>query len=528
MGITPSGMLRHDRDAAGGTAIGLPRTAWAAGDEAMADERARTIMLVEDEAIIALAESRTISGFGYEVVVARSGEEAVDRAAADGAVDLVLMDIDLGKGIDGPEAARRILARRDVPIVFLTAHSEKSFVERVREITRYGYVVKQSSDFVLQSSIDTALRLFGANECLRRERDELRRSREALEDSEERCREIITKMADYVYTVRYRGGKPERTVHNPACAAITGYSAGDFEANPYLWFEMIAPEDRRRVEDYARGIEAGRAGMPVEHRILRKDGATRWIRNTAVPHYDAKGELRSVDGIIVDITDRMAAEERAGALLEEKNALLKELMHRIKNSMANLAGMLALQAESSGSREVREALAYAQSRVRCIGALYDKLNYRDKRPFVLAREYFGEIIPGIFGALCAPCEISIKADIADVLLPADYFLPIGIITNELITNSVKHAFVERSTGRIDVRFQAPSENECILSVTDDGVGIRPMGKGKGKKRVGFGTALVDLLSRQLGGSVELGGGSGTSCEVKFPVERCVRAGTAIA
>jgi two-component sensor histidine kinase len=229
----------------------------------------------------------------------------------------------------------------------------------------------------------------------------------------------------------------------------------------------------------------------------------------------------------VDITDRKVDEERTKSLLEEKDTLLRELTHRTRNSMANLEGMIALQAESSDSSEVREALAHAQSRVRCIGALYDKLDYRDKRPFVLAKEYFGDIVPEIFGSLCARCDISLKTDIADVLLPADYFLPIGIIANELITNCVKHAFVDRPSGRIDISFQAPSDNECVLRVSDDGVGFPSMRKGK-KKRGGFGTVLVDMLCRQLGGSVEVAGGAGASCEVRFPVESCVRAGAAVA
>ena len=99
----------------------------------------QTILLVEDEAIIALAEAAAIKRFGYEAISATSGEKAIQIANDNPAVSLVLMDIDLGSGIDGTEAARRILAGRNIPIVFLTSHSEREMVEKVRGITRYGH-----------------------------------------------------------------------------------------------------------------------------------------------------------------------------------------------------------------------------------------------------------------------------------------------------------------------------------------------------------------------------------------------------
>jgi len=125
------------------------------------------ILLVEDNVIIALAQVSAIQKFGYRVSSAYSGEKAVLIAAEDPSIDLILMDIDLGPGINGPEAAQRILDARTLPIVFLTSHSEGSYVDMVRRITRYGYVVKNSGDFVLRSSIEMAFALFEANTQLR-------------------------------------------------------------------------------------------------------------------------------------------------------------------------------------------------------------------------------------------------------------------------------------------------------------------------------------------------------------------------
>jgi CheY-like chemotaxis protein len=93
----------------------------------------KIILLVEDEAIIALAEAQIIEGFGYRVITAESGEKAVETALSCSEICLILMDIDLGKGMDGTEAASRILEEKTIPVVFLTSHSEKEYVEKVKK-----------------------------------------------------------------------------------------------------------------------------------------------------------------------------------------------------------------------------------------------------------------------------------------------------------------------------------------------------------------------------------------------------------
>ncbi len=125
---------------------------------------ARKILLVEDEAILALSESKMIERHGFEVEAVYSGEKAVERAVSDPQLALILMDIDLGSGIDGTEAARRILEIREIPIIFLTSHSEKEYVDKVKKITGYGYVLKNSGEFILIESIHMAFKLFEAKQ----------------------------------------------------------------------------------------------------------------------------------------------------------------------------------------------------------------------------------------------------------------------------------------------------------------------------------------------------------------------------
>jgi len=129
----------------------------------MQAEFRKTILLVEDMAIIAMAEANTLKKNGFNVVIAYNGNEAIKQASENPNLDLILMDIDLGKGMDGTEAAQIILKTREIPIVFLSNHTEKEVVEKTEKITSYGYVVKNSGETVLLASIKMAFKLFEAH-----------------------------------------------------------------------------------------------------------------------------------------------------------------------------------------------------------------------------------------------------------------------------------------------------------------------------------------------------------------------------
>jgi len=123
----------------------------------------KAILLVEDELILAINEKVQLEKYGYSVMTVASGEKAIEVMKGDKAFDLILMDINLGNGIDGTQAAEIILKDSDIPIVFLSSHMEPEIVEKTERITSYGYVVKNSSITVLDASIKMAFKLFNAN-----------------------------------------------------------------------------------------------------------------------------------------------------------------------------------------------------------------------------------------------------------------------------------------------------------------------------------------------------------------------------
>ena len=250
----------------------------------------QTILLVEDESIIALVEKKTLEDFGYKVQLAHTGEAAI-QAARVGGIDLVLMDVDLGPGIDGTEAARRILAERELPIVFLTGHAERECVERVRGVTRYGYVIKDSGSFVLQSSIEMAFELFAAHEKLRA--------------GEDRLSAVIETIPDLVWL------KDGNGVYLACNASFSRYyGATEAEIIGKTDYDFVAAS----IADFYRGkdreaIESGSKRSNEEWIVYPDNGQRALLETIKTPMFDALGKLVGILGIGRDITERKRIEE---------------------------------------------------------------------------------------------------------------------------------------------------------------------------------------------------------------------------
>ncbi|MFP4614224.1 MAG: PAS domain S-box protein [Spirochaetaceae bacterium] len=248
----------------------------------------KKILLVEDEAIIALSEARTIEKHGYAVITAHSGHSAVQTALSDREISLVLMDVDLGREMDGTEAAETILSERDLPVVFLTSHAERRFVERAKWITNYGYVLKNSGEFVLLESIEMAFNLFEAHRTATAEK--------------EKFQALVNQTPDMLFLHDLDGRIVE--VNEPA-VRYTGYSREELLSMsiPDLDPDYRARENGGRFWDH---VERGRP-CHFEARIRRKDGSL-------FPIEIALSKVELADGTYImtlsrEITERKRVEE---------------------------------------------------------------------------------------------------------------------------------------------------------------------------------------------------------------------------
>ena len=275
----------------------------------------KTLLLVEDEALIAMDEARMLSEKGFSVVTEHSGEAAVARAAGDQQIDLVLMDIDLGSGIDGTEAARRILAERELPIIFLTGHSEKEMVEKAKTITNYGYVLKNAGEFVLTESINMAFSLFDAHQRTREERENLRVT--------------LYSIAEAVIVTDTRA---RITRLNRAAASLTGWSAGEAKGRE---LDTVLHTVRREEGDtirfpVERVLQQGEeVKLPEDTVLVSKNGEHRQIDDTAAPIRSRSGRILGMIIVFRDVT-RANRRERA---LEESELRYRSLFNSIRDAI---------------------------------------------------------------------------------------------------------------------------------------------------------------------------------------------------
>ena len=152
----------------------------------------------------------------------------------------------------------------------------------------------------------------------------------ALSESEKRYRRITEAITDYIFTVKVADGHPAETHHGPTCEAVTGYSAEEFNADPFLWIRMVPTEDQDIIRAQASEALSGHDPEPIEHRIIRKDGQTRWVSNSLVPASDGQGNLVSYDGLLRDITNRKIAEET----LRESEERYRHLVETMNEGLA--------------------------------------------------------------------------------------------------------------------------------------------------------------------------------------------------
>lgn len=312
----------------------------------------KTLLLVEDEAIMALAEKTVLAKEGYAVIHSFSGEEAIAAVERDAgqAIDLVLMDIDLGKGIDGTRAAEEILKRRNLPVVFLSSHTEKELVERTESITNYGYIVKNIGNTVLFASIKMAFKLYDAYR--------------KLEESESRFRELIESIQEGMCIM---DEEDYFVFANPAAHAIfgveTGHLAGE-RLGRFLDSHVAALIDEQNLRR-----RRGEKGV-YEQELVRPDGERRLLRVRSSPRFDAKGRFEGSFVVFDDVTENRRAQKRLAeseanyrSLFEDSaNAILEEDFSAVRRRIDEL--------RSRGVRDVGAFFAeHPEELRRCISLI---------------------------------------------------------------------------------------------------------------------------------------------------------------
>lgn len=272
-----------------------------------------SILLVEDQPVIAMAEAAMLKKNGYEVIISSTGEQAIKIVEEDPNIDLILMDIDLGKGIDGTEAAQKILKIIQVPVVFLSNHTEKDIVEKTEKITSYGYVVKNSGETVLIASIKMAFKLFEAHHKVIDSELKLIESDKKFHMLEKQIDDVIWTM-DMNFRFTYVSSSVEK-MHGFTVEEMMKLNLQDFL--PAHSVEQAINTLGEHISHYlANKTEPNIVTFYIEQ--LRKDGTQFPTEIKARFLLDNKNDPIGIIGVTRDITERQKSREE---LFESKRTL---------------------------------------------------------------------------------------------------------------------------------------------------------------------------------------------------------------
>ena len=299
---------------------------------------------------------------------------------------------------------------------------------------------------------------------------------------------------------------------NDGFTTLTGFNKEELAERYGTSLEDLCfnPDVKTQIEESV----ARRKTTIYEGRLLTKNNEPIWISTTLTPIYNGENKLKNVVLIHSDITYRKQMEESIKDSLGEKQKLLREIHHRVKNNLQIIISLLNLQSSYITDNEALKALKEGQDRVKSLALIHEKIYQSDELNDIEFKEYIKKLLEHLYFSYNInkeDIEINIKAD--DVLLDIDTAVPCGLIINELVTNSLKYAFEGRDKGVINISLQEVDSNCYKLCVNDNGVGM-PENFDVYKSET-LGMQLLTALVDQLDGKIELINTNGVNFTIYF-------------
>jgi PAS domain S-box-containing protein len=315
---------------------------------------------------------------------------------------------------------------------------------------------------------------------------------------------------------------------------LYGRSSAEGESPYSIWASSIHPDDREASEHAVADAVTGQRDFASEFRIIPPDGQIRYLRASARVVCDARGRPQQMFGLNFDVTERRRDEEQLRLLntrleeqiavrtaqVKERETLLQEIHHRVKNNLQVISSLMNMQVRSLADATARAALEECESRIQTMALIHEKLYQSRDYSQIPFSEYVRSLATSVFASSgISQNHITLSLELDEVFLPVDKAIPCGLILNELINNALKHAFQTSASGKIRVELRKSSEGQVSLSVTDDGSGILP--DVKTKRASSMGLQLVESLVEQLDGRLEIRSRPGTAVCVTFSMESVI-------
>ena len=340
---------------------------------------------------------------------------------------------------------------------------------------------------------------------------ERKNAERALQESETKYKQLVTMLNEGIFAIDRNA---TITFANNRFAQMLGFALDEIVGKPVFSFLPPDLKDKAKLE-----IESERSGEVTQREavMLRKDGSQLSGLMVTTPVLDARG--MSIGGIaaVIDITERKQMEKVVFASLKEKEILLKEIHHRVKNNLQIIASLISLQSRYVTDENVLNVLKESQNRVKAMALVHERLYRSENLSEVALSDYLRFLIDNLFRFYGAnPQKVRMTLDAGTVKVDINKAIPIGLIINELVSNSFKHAFSEGRTGDLNISIRE-DESTIVMTVHDNGPGIPADFDWQNAKSLGL--RLVISLVEQLDGTIELERAGGTMFKITMPEKK---------
>lgn len=338
----------------------------------------------------------------------------------------------------------------------------------------------------------------------------------ALQESERRFRAIFNLQFQFIGLMSLDGVLLEA---NRTALVATGATPEEVIGKPFWetkWW-LHDPAQQRRLQEAAALAAAGQQ-VRFEATHPTTDGALMWVDFSLTPFRDEHGNIVLLIPEGRDITERKRIEETIRASLAEKEVLLKEIHHRVKNNLQIVSTLLHLQSGYTRDPQALEMFEASRNRVRSMALIHERLYRSHDLARVNFSEYVRQLTDDVYRAYKVVGEhIVLEVEVDVPPLPIDVAIPCGLILNELVSNALKHAFKESRGGLLRIELRRGAVGGNVLTVADTGSGLPA--HVNVRDSASFGLQLVNTLVDQLHGTLEVRSDGGTTFSIAFPDPR---------
>ena len=330
--------------------------------------------------------------------------------------------------------------------------------------------------------------------------------------SQERLQFLLSSSPGILYSRRPL--TPYRTTFiSNNVSSMLGYDAQHFLEATSFWASHIHPEDASDVfANLPQLFEQGYRNY--EYRFRHKDGTYRWIYDQSKLVRDEAGKPLEIIGYWADISDRKQTEAKLQASLEEKEVLIREVHHRVKNNLHVITNLLDMESDYIEDEGVKTILLESQNRIYAMARVHQQLCQSDNLARVNLAEYIDNLVEKLLVVHNAnPGHIQVVLKLEPVTVNLETAIPCGLLINELVTNSLKYAFPEGQLGEILIQLHSGQQQKLNLIIGDNGIGIPEEVDWRQTNTLGL--KLAEILARQLKAAIELDRSKGTCFRLAF-------------